>query len=468
MAEEQRGTQRPDSERAPTAPELLHAAMEKVVFFEWRVGELAAELAAAQSRASAAELERSRAAEECAAAQREAQAARAQAHELEAERARLASLLARPWRATSEAAALQAARDRTAQLETELLEARREIDRQHAERDRWLNEMLAQARGGGEATDQLAAFISELRGEVIALRDREKRSGEALQSAGPASPAPERRPLPPAPPPEADRLRDARDLWEQKRIGDGADLAAAAGAIASRTGAAAGALAEQCLRSLSSSDAGRREQAARHLAAVPAPAAAPALASALGTEKDARARAQIARALIACGGPGAADLVSALQHDPEPLVRLAALDALCGLPDRMEAALETAVQDPVPAVRRRAAALAAACGAVGIGDRLALDPDRSVRAAASPREPEAPDPRPSPTAAPARDLARDALHAVQAAIFGLTEAELAGSLEVPEAEASALAARLVSAGRLARRGKRLVAAGPAAAAQGGN
>jgi len=42
------------AERAPAAPELLRTAMEKVVFFEWRLGEMAAELAAAQSRASAA------------------------------------------------------------------------------------------------------------------------------------------------------------------------------------------------------------------------------------------------------------------------------------------------------------------------------------------------------------------------------------------------------------------------------
>jgi hypothetical protein len=47
---------------------------------------------------------------------------------------------------------------------------------------------------------------------------------------------------------------------------------------------------------------------------------------------------------------------------------------------------------------------------------------------------------------------------VQAAIFGLTESELAEHIGVPEEEAKALASSLLAAGRLGRRGKRLVAA----------
>ena len=53
MAETQGGNERPDGERAPAAPELLRAAMEKVVFFEWRLGEMASELAAAQAEGGA-------------------------------------------------------------------------------------------------------------------------------------------------------------------------------------------------------------------------------------------------------------------------------------------------------------------------------------------------------------------------------------------------------------------------------
>jgi len=43
---------------APGAAEFLRAALEKIVFFEWRLAELTAELAAAQSRCAAAEAER--------------------------------------------------------------------------------------------------------------------------------------------------------------------------------------------------------------------------------------------------------------------------------------------------------------------------------------------------------------------------------------------------------------------------
>jgi hypothetical protein len=75
---------------------------------------------------------------------------------------------------------------------------------------------------------------------------------------------------------------------------------------------------------------------------------------------------------------------------------------------------------------------------------------------------------PAPPELPDRDLSRDAVVAVQTAIFGMTEAELSEALSLPVSEVPALVASLVSAGRLARRGKRLVAAsGPGAAAQGG-
>jgi hypothetical protein len=143
-------------------------------------------------------------------------------------------------------------------------------------------------------------------------------------------------------------------------------------------------------------------------------------------------------------------------------------------------------------VRRRAAALSATVGLAEIRARLAIDPDESVRlacvprevapaAAMPPRDVEAPRVRmTSPAAAPVhpfpgqtdsgtRDLAREAVLAIQTAIFGLTDTELAAALSVPEAVAGPLVARLISSGRLSRRGKRLVAAEAAgAAAQGGS
>ena len=496
MAETGRGNERPDTERALAAPELLRAAMEKVVFFEWRLGEMAAELAAAQSRAAAAELERARLAEQRSEAEREAEAARQHAHALEEERGRLSSLLARPAQAAAEYAAAQAERARSAALAANLAEARREIERQRAERDRWLDERLSQALGSGDSEGSLAAFISELRGEVIALRERQKQCEELLRQAGIPPPSSWSHP-PPAAAPRRDAVEQARTLWSQGRLAAPADpvpaartvtAPAPAAAPASRPGAAATALAEQCLRGLAARDPARREQAARHLAAMPVPAAAPALASALGAETDPRARAQMAVALVACGGAAAADVVAGLQSDPEPLVRLSALDALCSLADRAADALRVAARDDSPAVRRRAAAIASSLGLEEIRAGFAMDAEGSVRAASTLRELPAPPPMPAPVvetvpararsaavrAVPApseladRDLGREAVLAVQTAIFGMTEAELAEALSVPGSEVPALVASLVSAGRLARRGKRLVAAaGTGAAAQGG-
>ena len=501
MAETGRGNERPDPERAPAAPELLRAAMEKVVFFEWRLGEMAAELAAAQSRAAAAELERSRLAEQRSEAEREAEAARQQVHALEAERERLSSLLTRPAQAAAEHAAAQAERARSAELAANLAEARREIERQRAERDRWLDERLSQALGSGDSEGSLAAFISELRGEVIALRERQKQCDELLRRAGIAPPS-SSTPAPPAAAPRSHAVEEARALWPHGRLAAPADqirghhtatsvwcpqISAPPAAPASGPGAAATALAEQCLRGLAARDPARREQAARHLAAMPVPAAAPALASALGGEPDPRARAQMAIALVACGGPAAADLVAGLQSDPEPLVRLSALDALCSLADRAVEALQVAGRDDSPAVRRRAAAIASSLGLEEMRARFAMDAEGSVRAASTLRELPAPAQEPAPVepvpargrsaavrAVPAppelpdRDLSRDAVVAVQTAIFGMTEAELSEALSLPVSEVPALVASLVSAGRLARRGKRLVAAsGPGAAAQGG-
>jgi len=45
----------------PGPADLLRAALEKIVFFEWRLSELAAELSASQSRCASAEAERTRA-----------------------------------------------------------------------------------------------------------------------------------------------------------------------------------------------------------------------------------------------------------------------------------------------------------------------------------------------------------------------------------------------------------------------
>jgi hypothetical protein len=513
---------------APGAAELLRATLEKVVFFEWRVRELTAELTTAEARANTAELERIKAGEAERAAAGQAQAMRRQAAELESERARLAALLARPFGApAADAAALEAERARTAQLSTELEEARRAIARHKDERARWLNEMIAQARSGDEAPAALAQFISELRGEVIALRERQRQADALLEQAGISPP-------PPAggeaarvkvgnaaggAPPGRSAARDERDpdpvqaaraLWDEGRLGglnaalDQAAAASAAlagrppqgapgttdGAQAAHSGGAARALAEQCLRGLVASDPARREQAARHLAALPLSPAAPALAAALARETEPHAKAAIARALVACGADAAAQMVERLLGPEEPaLVRLSALEALAEAGgDRGVAALEAAARDPSPALRRRVASLALERGGHEVLlSRLAADADRSVRAAAraaatdatasaaeaaavddpAPREPQraflrsqravSAQPAGGLSAPPvAVDVGRDAVHAVRAAMFGLTEAELASAVGLAGAEAADLAERLVREGWLARRGRRLV------------
>jgi len=431
LAEEKHG--------APSPADLLKAALEKIVFFEWRASELAAELAAAQSRAASAERERSAAEQIARAAQEQAQAARLHAAELESERARLAALLARPMPAAGPDASLDAERGRSAQLAAELAAARAEVERHRAERERWLGQMIEQARAGDEAPAALAEFIAELRGEVLALRER-------LKGAPPPQASP-----PPAPRREPGPVEAARAFLAEGRIG-GPAAALELERLKTSDGAAA-ALAAQCARGLESGDPTRRAQAALHLAAVPVASAAPLLARALGGETDARARAAMARALVACGGETAAQMAAALLDASEPpLVRMAALEALAALGgERGRAALEAGSRDPSPAVRRRTAALLLSSDDDVLRARLAADEDVSVRATCSPREAPEP-PRPA-----ARDLDAEALQACRAAMFGLTEDELGDALGVGAQAAGTLAARLVAGGALAMRGKRLVA-----------
>jgi len=421
----------------PGPNDLLRAALEKIVFFEWRVSELAAELSAAQSRCASAELERQRAEDEARGAEQRAKSARMQLAELEAERTRLTALLSQPGRA--DVSGLQAERDKAQRLHAQLEDARRELARSRQERERWLTEMTEQARGGDEAPAALAQFISELRGEVIALRARQAKCDELLAKAGIAPPDAAAHSAPPPPVQKPSAVDEARVMLAEGRLATPALTTHFALPPDPKLSIASRALAEQCLRNLASADSARREQAARHLSAMPLPSAAPALAAALGTEKEPKARAGLAKALGACGGEGAADIVAQLQDAGEeaPLVRLAALEALAAMPSRARAAIEKAAQDPAPAVRRRAAALA---------DPEAVQPAPAPAAPAA--EPVAPETK--------SDSADQVLQAVQAALFGLTESELAEHIGMPEPQARELAQRLVASGQLGRRGKRLV------------
>jgi len=399
-----------DATGQPAAADLLRAALEKIVFFEWRISELAGDLAAAHSRCANAEKGRAEAEEEARAAGGVAKAARLQSAELEAERARLSALLARPAHHAVDAGAIEIERRRAVTLAAELEQARAELSRSRAERERWVAEMIAQARSSDD-DPALAQFISELRGEVIALRDYQKKCEALLAEAGIAPPALEgARPSPlPEPRRTAEPVREARRMWAEGRLATPPPLPPPLPAPTTHfatpkptsVSAAAQALADQCLRSLASPDPGRREQAARHLVAAPIAAAAPAIASALAVETDAKTRAHLAKALAACGGEGAAEMVAQLQAASEPaLVRLAALDALAAIPARARVALENAASDATPAVRRRAAALAVALGVEDLAGRLAADEDATVRGAAAAARTEAPSPPPEQAPAP--------------------------------------------------------------------
>ncbi len=312
-------------------------------------------------------------------------------------------------------------------LQAELHSAQAEIARSKAERERWLTEMIEQARAGEDAPAALAQFISELRAEIIALRDHQKKCEALLAGKGIAAPAFQLSQPPPAPERrETEPVEEARKMLEQGRLSPApVPTTLFARPPDFQIGAAARALADQCMRTLGSGDPHRREQAAKHLAASPLPSAAPALANALASETDPRARAQLAKALAACGGDGAAEMVAGLQSASEPaLVRLAALEALSGLRSRARAAIETAALDANAAVRRRAAAIAAAEGFADLAAKFAVDGDASVRAAAALSERAVvaapapvraePAPEATPAAAPSspapRDPVRAALH----------------------------------------------------------
>jgi hypothetical protein len=383
----------------------LRAALEKIVFFEWRVSELAAELTAAQTRCASVEAARAEAEDDALAAAALVKTTRKRCAELDTERVRLSALLAHPAHGQSGAdpVALQVERRRSASLEAELESARAELTRSRAERERWLSEMLAQAKSGDEAPAALAQFISELRSEVVALRDHQGKCEALLAEVGIAPPAIAHAQLPLAAPRlTAQPVQDARRMWEEGRLAPGPVVTTHfALPPEPRVGAAARALADQCLRSLASPDPGRREQAARHLAAAPLASAAPAIAAALSEESEPKARAQLAKALAACGDDGAAEIVAQLQSATEPpLVRMAALEALCAIPARSRAAVEVAAQDVLPALRRRAAALAVGEGLDDLISQLAADSDASVRGAVAAARSEAPAPAPSAAVSP--------------------------------------------------------------------
>jgi hypothetical protein len=323
--------------------ELLRGALEKIVFFECRLGQMEAELQAARDLAA-----------------REKEAAtgaRLRAVELETALARA--------RGDLQAAS---ARDAEQGERVRLLET---------ERERFLSGLVDRARianaprGGADGAHRgasapessdgaadgdgpdLAGFIAELRSEIERLRPWRA----AAEKAGIR--------LEDDPRPTLRQLREtshaavgtvAARFEEAGRLGVApGEAARSAAQLPSR---AERSLYETSMDDLASSDPGARKRAAACLAALGSRAAAPLVAAALGRERDAEAKAALLAALASLGEPASADLVVRELSDPRPAVRAAALDAIAALaPDAVEPHLARALADASPLVRRRSVLL---------------------------------------------------------------------------------------------------------------
>jgi hypothetical protein len=319
---------RPPGDRSIDPGELLRSALEKIVFFECRVAQLEAELAAARQVA-----ERAR-----------ADAAEARTQETEARQALAAEREARAGLSLREAEAAERVR---------LLEA---------ERERLMAGLVDRARVAGatgtggepgpeEGGADLAGFIAELRAEIESLRGW-KAAAEAAGAvvAGLDAAA---RPARPAP----------------------ASVGALAGSFQAdgRTGLAAGdagrlkallttradqVLYERSMAELSDPDAALRRRAVRQLEALGARAAAPLLAAALGREPEPSVKVLLLEALARFQEPFAAGLAVRELEDGRAEVRAAALETLAAVAEAEALPhLARALGDRSPIVRRRAAVL---------------------------------------------------------------------------------------------------------------
>lgn len=319
---------------------LLKSALEKIVYFEARSEQLQNDLNSARG-----ESDRLRA-DLAAAAQREIELRRVVA-ELEVRAQRSHAL------ADEAARAAEALRRERAELIGKMLEASR-------------------IHGAGQEHDpdtyDLAAFISELRGEVM--------QGRAAKAAAPLAPRAES--LPPPKPSPVTQL--AHQLKAQGRLGVPSLALSGAGATEET-------LFGFSVRELSAPDAAARVRAAERLKALGQPAAAPALASALHAESDPQVLVALLQAFACFAKAEGVAVVAPLLTSPFPEVRISALKALLVLDPRQGGPhLAAAVKDPDRAVRRRAALLALTLtgeAALELGREAVADTEPEVRALAA-------------------------------------------------------------------------------------
>jgi len=337
---------------------LLRSALEKIVFFECRVSQLEAELAAAKAASQRAR----------------GDVAGVRRREIELEQA------------------LTAERGERADSDRRAAEAEERIRLLETERERLLGGLVERARLAGapdssgapgpeEGQADLAGFIAELRAEIETLRAFRAAAVAAGFAGGAATGATDRKLAEPV----ASVAELAGRFDAQGRVGvsagDGARLTDLLGTRADR------ALYERSMDDLSAPDAGKRLRAVRALEALGSRAAAPLLAAALGREPEAEVKAALLAALARFKEPFAADLAERELADSRPAVRVAALEALAVVADgRAQERLAGALSDESPLVRRRAALLLGFTAGARAEEALAIalcDPDRGVARAAA-------------------------------------------------------------------------------------
>jgi hypothetical protein len=202
--------------------------------------------------------------------------------------------------------------------------------------------------GPEEGAADLAAFISEMRAELEALREWK----EAALAGRPAPTATPRQPV--APHASLDALAGA--FAADGRTGLGASDADRLKAFL--TTHADQVLWERAMADLGAAEPAVRLRAVRQLEALGAGASAPLLAAALGREPEAGLKVELLRALARFAEPFAAGLAAAELADARPEVRSEALQALAAVAEHQATPhLLRALGDKSPLVRRRAAVL---------------------------------------------------------------------------------------------------------------
>jgi HEAT repeat protein len=304
--------------------------LEKVVYFECRVDQLATDLAGGQAQIGRLKDDLARAAE-------------------------------RELRLKHELASLES---KLAQSQRERDEARTQLGASRAERERFLEKLLdaEHIRQAGRDSDEadLASFIAELRSEVIGLRPGNAPQAEAV-------------------PAKLESAQEAAAAFAaQGRIGVGESDREQIQSSARFSTRSEETLFALSVRELSASDSASRLRAAQRLKALGARAAVPALAAALHAEQESEVACALIEALAAVGDSTILPLVRSHLESPSVEARLSALEAAARFKD--EGCFEQAADDDSPRVRRRAAILAAA-GGIGFAalSRGAGDKDPSVR-----------------------------------------------------------------------------------------